>query len=99
VDGLLELDEIDAGAGGKAHGLARLAALGLPVPPAVVLPVAAYARWCETEELPGDALTSAFERIGPPLAVRSSALGSISPLLTEVLEQLHNPLNKMLAER
>ena len=74
MDALLELGEIDAGAGGKALGLARLASLGLPVPPAVVLPAAAYTRWYETKELPEEGLVSAFDRIGPPLAVRSSAL-------------------------
>jgi pyruvate,water dikinase len=74
VDALLDLGEAGAGVGGKAHGLARLAALGLPVPPAVVLPAAAYVRWRETGELPDDALARAFARIGPPLAVRSSAL-------------------------
>jgi phosphoenolpyruvate synthase/pyruvate phosphate dikinase len=74
VDALVELDGVDGRAGGTAHGLARLAALGLPVPPAVVLPITAYARWRETGELPGDALAEAFERIGPPVAVRSSAL-------------------------
>jgi phosphoenolpyruvate synthase/pyruvate phosphate dikinase len=74
VDALLELDEVDGRAGGKASGLSRLAALGLPVPPAVVLSAAAYTRWRETGELPGEALARALERIGPPLAVRSSAL-------------------------
>jgi phosphoenolpyruvate synthase/pyruvate phosphate dikinase len=74
VDALLELKEVDGRAGGKALGLARLAALRLPVPPAVVLPIAAYARWREGGELPNEALAKAFERIGPPLAVRSSAL-------------------------
>ena len=74
MDALLELGEVDAGSGGKAHGLARLIALGLPVPPAVVLPAGAYRRWCETGELPDAALARAFERIGSPIAVRSSAL-------------------------
>jgi len=51
--------------GGKAVGLARLVALGLPVPPAVVLP--------PEEELDDpDALAA---RLGTPLAVRSSAVG------------------------
>ena len=31
--------------GGKATGLARLAALGLPIPPAFVLPTEVHARW------------------------------------------------------
>jgi phosphoenolpyruvate synthase/pyruvate phosphate dikinase len=74
VDALLELTEVDGAAGGKAHGLARLVALGLPVPPALVLPPAAYERWRETGELPGDVLAGALERLEPPLAVRSSAL-------------------------
>jgi pyruvate,water dikinase len=51
--------------GGKAAGLARLVELGLPVPPAVVLPVG--------EEL--DAEDAVVERLGEPLAVRSSAVG------------------------
>jgi rifampicin phosphotransferase len=52
-------------AGGKAAGLARLVELGLPVPPAVVLP--AGARLDD-----GDAIAT---RLGEPLAVRSSAIG------------------------
>lgn len=52
-------------AGGKAMGLARLVELGLPVPPAVVLPVGA--------EL--DDAAAIAERLGEPLAVRSSAVG------------------------
>jgi pyruvate,water dikinase len=51
--------------GGKAAGLARLVELGLPVPPAVVLPVG--------EEL-GDA-EAVVALLGEPLAVRSSAVG------------------------
>jgi rifampicin phosphotransferase len=51
--------------GGKAAGLARLVALGLPVPPALVLPVG--------EEL-GDP-AEVVRRLGEPLAVRSSAVG------------------------
>lgn len=51
--------------GGKAAGLARLVELGLPVPPAVVLPVG--------EELVDAA--EVIERLGEPLAVRSSAVG------------------------
>jgi pyruvate,water dikinase len=73
VDALHELGEAEDRAGGKAAGLARLAALGLPVPPALVLPATAYAHWRETGELPEAALTRAFERLGSPLAVRSSA--------------------------
>jgi rifampicin phosphotransferase len=51
--------------GGKAAGLARLLELGLPVPPALVLP-------------PGEELDDPFavaRRLGEPLAVRSSAVG------------------------
>ena len=51
--------------GGKAAGLARLVELGLPVPPAVVLP-------------PGEALddpAALAARLGEPLAVRSSGVG------------------------
>jgi rifampicin phosphotransferase len=51
--------------GGKAAGLARLLDLGLPVPPALVLP-------------PGEELDDPFavaRRLGEPLAVRSSAVG------------------------
>ena len=51
--------------GGKAAGLARLMELGLPVPPAVVIPVG--------EELEDpDEVT---RLLGEPLAVRSSAIG------------------------
>lgn len=55
-------------AGGKAIGLARLVELGLPVPPAVVVPVG--------EELDDPAAVA--ERLGEPLAVRSSAVGEDS---------------------
>ncbi len=51
--------------GGKAAGLARLVELGLPVPPAVVLPVG------EELEDPGEVV----RLVGEPLAVRSSAVG------------------------
>jgi pyruvate,water dikinase len=51
--------------GGKAAGLARLAELGLPVPPSIVLAV--------DEEL--DDPTDVVARLGEPLAVRSSAVG------------------------
>lgn len=51
--------------GGKAAGLARLQELGLPVPPAVVLPVGAELE--DPEEV--------VNRIGEPIAVRSSAVG------------------------
>jgi phosphoenolpyruvate synthase/pyruvate phosphate dikinase len=63
---IVDLAEIDpATAGGKATGLARLVTLGLPVPPAVVVPVGS--------EL-GD-VDDVVARLGEPLAVRSSALG------------------------
>lgn len=51
--------------GGKAAGLARLLELGLPVPPAVVLAVGA--------EL--DDEVAIVQRLGEPLAIRSSASG------------------------
>jgi phosphoenolpyruvate synthase/pyruvate phosphate dikinase len=53
--------------GGKALGLARLQRGGLPVPPAVVVPVG--------ETVAADELAAATERLGEPLAVRSSASG------------------------
>jgi phosphoenolpyruvate synthase/pyruvate phosphate dikinase len=53
--------------GGKALGLARLVRGGLPVPPAVVVPVG--------EAVAADELAAAAERLGEPLAVRSSASG------------------------
>lgn len=61
------------GLGGKAGGLARLAALGLPVPPYVVLPPEAYARWRSDGSLDLGALETALARLGVPIAVRSSA--------------------------
>lgn len=63
--------------GGKARGLAKLQALGLPVPPAVVLPVAAHERWREHGRLHQDdarPLAAAVAELGEPLAVRSSAV-------------------------
>lgn len=77
MDALLELTAIGPDAGGKARGLARLDALGLPVPPALVLPADAYARWRASRSLAESdfrALGDALARLGTPLAVRSSAL-------------------------
>ena len=54
-----------AAIGGKAAGLARLAELGLPVPPAVVIPVGGEIG--DVEALVRD--------LGEPLAIRSSAVG------------------------
>ena len=51
--------------GGKGAGLARLVALGLPVPPAVVVPVADEGRIHDPDGL--------LDRISVPYAVRSSA--------------------------
>jgi pyruvate,water dikinase len=56
--------------GGKALGLARLVELGLPVPPAVVLPVGWEGSAAELGEI--------VARLRPPLAVRSSATGEDS---------------------
>lgn len=53
--------------GGKALGLARLVRAGLPVPPAVVIPVGA--------PVSSDDLAAAARRLGEPLVVRSSATG------------------------
>jgi len=59
----------DASAGGKAYGLARLVAMGLPVPPAFVL------RNASTDDFP-DALDQCYLDLGKAsVAVRSSALG------------------------
>jgi phosphoenolpyruvate synthase/pyruvate phosphate dikinase len=53
--------------GGKAAGLATLARLGLPVPPAVVVPVSAQGVVEDPEGV--------IARLGEPLAVRSSGVG------------------------
>lgn len=74
LDQVVELPVADVG--GKAKGLARLAALGLPVPPARVLDAAAHAEFVRTGRLSDDAvagLAQAAEELGAPLAVRSSA--------------------------
>ncbi len=64
----LELNVADADRlGGKGAGLARLAQLGLPVPPAVVVPVDAGGVLDDPEAV--------VSRLGEPLAVRSSAVG------------------------
>lgn len=73
---LLALTETDGRAGGKAEGLAKLVQLGLPVPPARVLPAEAYERWRATGTLAAEdvaALEAAPAELGAPLAVRSSA--------------------------
>ncbi|MFN2591048.1 MAG: PEP/pyruvate-binding domain-containing protein [Actinomycetota bacterium] len=62
VDGLSAAD-----VGGKALGLARLASLGLPVPPAVAVPSSERGRLAED---PADIA----DLLGEPLAVRSSAV-------------------------
>ena len=62
--------------GGKARGLAALLELGLPVPPAVVLTTDAHSRFREQGSLDAadrTALLAALDRVGEPLAVRSSA--------------------------
>jgi phosphoenolpyruvate synthase/pyruvate phosphate dikinase len=62
--------------GGKARGLAVLLGLGLPVPPAVVLTTDAHSRFREQGSLDAadrEALLAALDRLGEPLAVRSSA--------------------------
>jgi phosphoenolpyruvate synthase/pyruvate phosphate dikinase len=64
IDGT-ELDE--GTVGGKAAGLSRLIALALPVPPAVVVPVAARGEVDEAGAI--------VRALGEPLAVRSSAVG------------------------
>ena len=62
-------DITDASAGGKAYGLARLLAMGLPVPPAFVL------RNACADAFP-DMLDQAYRDLGKEaVAVRSSALG------------------------
>lgn len=60
-------DAPDEQIGGKAAGLARLVQLGLPVPPAVVVPVDAHGRLNGADDV--------AQRLGEPLAVRSSAVG------------------------
>jgi phosphoenolpyruvate synthase/pyruvate phosphate dikinase len=62
--------------GGKARGLGRLTALDLPVPEALVLGVAAHARFLACGSLADEDrrdLAAAAEQLGEPLAVRSSA--------------------------
>ncbi len=53
--------------GGKGQGLARLIALGLPVPPTAILPAGA-------DPAPEDP-RGVLDQLGEPLAVRSSAIG------------------------
>jgi phosphoenolpyruvate synthase/pyruvate phosphate dikinase len=66
---MIELGQATPGEiGGKAAGLARLQQLGLPVPPAIVIPVGAE---------PPD-VDYVVRRLGEPLAVRSSAVGEDS---------------------
>jgi phosphoenolpyruvate synthase/pyruvate phosphate dikinase len=62
--------------GGKARGLADLIALGLPVPPAVVLTTDAHDRFREhgsVDDSDREELLAAIRELGEPLAVRSSA--------------------------
>ncbi|MEO8291297.1 MAG: PEP/pyruvate-binding domain-containing protein [Gaiellaceae bacterium] len=74
LEDVLRLDP--ATVGGKAAGLARLAELGLPVPPAFVLPTEVHARWRSRKHLDESdwrGLTAAVRELEEPLAVRSSA--------------------------
>ena len=63
------VDIIDASAGGKAYGLARLVAMGLAVPPAFVL------RNASADEFPSGLDQSYLDLGKEQVAVRSSALG------------------------
>ena len=64
----LQYDEnLPGRVGGKGTGLVRLLELGLPVPPAVVVPVEAAGRLDDPDEV--------VRLLGEPLAVRSSAIG------------------------
>lgn len=74
LEDVLQLDPSTVG--GKATGLARLAQLGLPVPPAFVLPTEVHARWRarkHLDETDWRDLTDAVLELEEPLAVRSSA--------------------------
>jgi pyruvate,water dikinase len=67
---IAELGELRAEEeGGKAIGLARLRAIGAPVPPALVIPVSAGG------VLSAEEAAVVVARLGEPLAVRSSAVG------------------------
>lgn len=67
---IAELGELGAEEeGGKAAGLTQLLAIGLPVPPAVVVPVSAGG------VLTAEEAAGIVARLGEPLAVRSSAIG------------------------
>jgi pyruvate,water dikinase len=70
--GLIPLDAPDpdpAVVGGKAYGLAKLLAAGLPVPPGVIIPATAV----RTDPALRSAILDAAQRLGGPVAVRSSA--------------------------
>lgn len=63
--------------GGKASGLCRLAAIGMPVPPARVLSVEGHAQYLLGHAVGGElrgALAGAAAVLRDPLAVRSSAV-------------------------
>ncbi len=67
---ILQLQQIaDASAGGKAYGLSRLLAMGLPVPPAFVI------RNVRVDEPPLELAQHYVALGGGKVAVRSSALG------------------------
>ena len=67
---IIGLDQVtDAGAGGKAYGLARLLAMQLPVPPGFVI------RNARVGEFPPDLERHYSALGGGKVAVRSSALG------------------------
>jgi pyruvate,water dikinase len=78
---LIPLDAITDAArvGGKAAGLARLIAAGLPVPPGFVVTTDAYRRLhaagIRSDPVFVQSVLDAYHQLGGPVAVRSSATG------------------------
>lgn len=85
--------------GGKGQGLARLIALGLPVPPTAVIPAGA-------DPAPDDP-RGILDKLGEPLAVRSSAIGEdaadrsaagmYESLMGVTRETLHDAIDRVRA--
>lgn len=79
-----ELTEQAEVIGGKAHGLAVLCRLGLPVPPGLVITTAACREFRRTGRLPSG-LAAALAGVAPVVSVRSGGAVSMPGMMSTVL--------------
>ncbi|SFR04370.1 pyruvate, orthophosphate dikinase [Lentzea waywayandensis] len=80
--------------GGKAHGLALLHRLGVPVPAGVVVTTEACRAYLRAGVLPdglGEELATAVETLGPSVSVRSGAAVSMPGMMDTILNLRPTP--------